>query len=500
MVDQTDRKADLFDFEQTPDLTWLRELLERNEFTPAAIQPLTQLLALNKGPLTLPKALRWTNGAEAFRTCCRLFILAQPVARADLEAFIPADRLEQLTVLGLLREDARGLRSIAHLRPVDDLYILSDFEPLITNHGLLPAHVLGVGQAPRTLASLTVRNEVDAVLDLGTGSGYQALLAARHARQVLGTDVNPRALAFAEFNRRLNGIENLDLRNGSFFEPLDQRTFDLIVCNPPYLITPGSSIICQETEMDGDQVSEYVVKGVADHLAENGFAMVMANWHHQDAQNWREKPHAWAAATGCDAWVMQIDQGTAFDYAESWICAEGLGGPNEYETRLDEWLVYFKQKQIDHISAGVFILRRCSGREPWLRLDTVQRGAQSCGHQIQRIFKNETLMHTADNPDILLDTRYKTANEILSEYSLYLREGQWRQNVQRLRLANGFKFSGNTDEMIMTLLAYCNGNLPLRDLLKGVAEQFHQDPDALREPVLDIMKSLMRSGFVEAMA
>src|SRR5438270_327403 len=79
---------------------------------------------------------------------------------------------------------------------------------------------------------------LDRALDVGTGSGVQALLAARHAREVVATDVNPRALAYAELNAALNGFTNLECRAGSMFEPVAGETFDLITCNAPFVVSP----------------------------------------------------------------------------------------------------------------------------------------------------------------------------------------------------------------------------------------------------------------------
>jgi methylase of polypeptide subunit release factors len=66
-------------------------------------------------------------------------------------------------------------------------------------------------------------------MDLGTGGGIQAMLAARHAHRVVGTDINPRALAFARLAMQINGIHNVDLRQGNMFDPVREERFDLIV-------------------------------------------------------------------------------------------------------------------------------------------------------------------------------------------------------------------------------------------------------------------------------
>ena len=73
------------------------------------------------------------------------------------------------------------------------------------------------------LHSLTPRRPIERALDVGTGGGIQALLAAQHARHVVATDVNPRALAYTQLSAALNGLENVEPRQGSLFEPIGMR-------------------------------------------------------------------------------------------------------------------------------------------------------------------------------------------------------------------------------------------------------------------------------------
>ena len=75
--------------------------------------------------------------------------------------------------------------------------------------------MLGIVPATETLAHLTVRRPATRALDLGTGCGAQALWLARHSESVVAVDVNPRALALASFNASLNGIANVQCREGS---------------------------------------------------------------------------------------------------------------------------------------------------------------------------------------------------------------------------------------------------------------------------------------------
>lgn len=74
------------------------------------------------------------------------------------------------------------------------------------------------------------------VLDLGTGSGVQAIFAAGNARRVVATDIGPDAVKSAEFNVKQHGLENkIDVRLGDLFAPLKEgEQFDVIINNIEY--------------------------------------------------------------------------------------------------------------------------------------------------------------------------------------------------------------------------------------------------------------------------
>jgi release factor glutamine methyltransferase len=79
--------------------------------------------------------------------------------------------------------------------------------------------------------------EGDTVLDMGTGCGILAVLAAEKAKSVLAVDVNPYALQCASRNAETSGVkERIEFRRGDLFQPIKQNErFSQILFNAPYL-------------------------------------------------------------------------------------------------------------------------------------------------------------------------------------------------------------------------------------------------------------------------
>jgi len=108
----------------------------------------------------------------------------------------------------------------------------------------------------------------DRVLDVGTGCGIQALLAADRGCEVVAVDVNPAAVLCARWNALLNELEVLTLE-GDLFEPVAGERFDVVLFNPPYL--PGRELprddpLSRATE--DPAVIERFLRGLADREVE----------------------------------------------------------------------------------------------------------------------------------------------------------------------------------------------------------------------------------------
>ena len=239
------------------------EALDRAGYTAAGIKSLKRDLKSNEGVDVALLERRTTAAGDPFHTFGRLFFVGREVSEAALREAVAPMPVESLVAAGLLKNEGGNFRSVARIERHGELFVCSDFVSFTREVPLASDHVLGVGPGAISLAALSPQSAVESVLDVGTGGGIQALLAAAHAERVVATDICERALNFAEMNARLNGVTNIEFRAGSFFEPARGEKFDRIVSNPPFVISPASSFVYRDGGLGSDGVSEHVVRTAA---------------------------------------------------------------------------------------------------------------------------------------------------------------------------------------------------------------------------------------------
>ena len=312
---------------------------------------------------TLP-GLRATTGGTPVDTLARLWLLQATVPVTKVEEALPG-LLDPLCTAGMLERSVGEVQARVDVRPYAaddlDLWVASDLTPGLDGrpNRVASDHVLGISSAATSLAQLTVREPVERALDLGTGCGVQALHLAGHASRVVATDVNQRALRLTRFNAELNEVaDRIEVRDGSFFEPVVDELFDLVVTNPPFVISPatGERLVYRDSGLPGDRVVEHIVRGIPAVLAEGGTGQVLANWMIHEDRPWNERLSEWIA--GCDAWVVQREVVDLPTYVELWLKDAGLHGGPEYHERYDTWLSWFEDQGAEAVGFGWINLRR----------------------------------------------------------------------------------------------------------------------------------------------
>lgn len=311
----------------------------------------------------------------------RAFLLAEPTELAHWEASLAQDFARG----GLVVVDGELVRPQVAVQPYfatgQDWYLASDIGTPDSVE-----HVLGLGGAAVTLSQVTPRRRVGRVLDLGCGCGVQGLLASSHSDEILATDTNPHALEMTLVSAALSGVPagTISVASGSLFEPVAGQVFDLIVSNPPFVISPGKRFTYRDAGLPGDEISRQVIRGAAGHLAPGGVAAVLGNWLHVDGEDWAERVGGWVAGTGASAWVVQREVTSVLDYSLLWLrdagIAPGVVPPGEAESALGEWLDSFQAQGASAVGFGWVLLTRDAqpdpSREPWLVAEDLRSGSR----------------------------------------------------------------------------------------------------------------------------
>ncbi|HSP73517.1 MAG TPA: class I SAM-dependent methyltransferase, partial [Gaiellaceae bacterium] len=326
----------------------LRSALQAAGFTVERVEAELGGHELRTRPVDLSAHRRRLPTEGSFAVLARLFLLGDAVALEELGRAVAPVGVDGVVALGLCVVDGGRVRPTVKLVPHGDYYIVSDTEAPAGAETPFD-YVPGVQAPSVTLAKLAVRRDAETALDLGTGCGLQALLAAKHCRRVVATDVNERALAFAAFNAALNGVENIELRQGDALAPVEGERFELIVSNPPYVISPDTAYAYRDSELPGDELCRRIVEAVPAHLAEGGFAHVLVSWAHDPAGDWDAPLRAWVAGSGCDAWLLHYRTSDPLAHAAGWLRPLGEDDPAAFEAAVDRWLPYLRERGIEAI-------------------------------------------------------------------------------------------------------------------------------------------------------
>jgi hypothetical protein len=436
-------------------------------------------------------ALRRTTDGSPLATLVRLFLLQTSVLREDADAALPG-LVEPLVAGGLLQGTAGEVRAALDCRPyaddTRDWWVVSDLTPGLDGQPIRVSadHVLGVTPASTSLSQITTRAEVGRALDLGTGCGIQSLHLSSHARRVVATDVNPRALAITQLNAGLNEIE-VETRAGSLWDPVAGERFDLVTCNPPFVISPATDrepLIYRDSGLPGDQMVEAVVRGAASCLAEGGWCHVVANWAIHEDQTWDERVGGWLPAD-CDALVVQREVLDPSAYVELWLKDAGRHGGPGYLEAYDAWLGWFEEQRIEGIGFGWVNLRRGgSARE---LLDHPYAVEQPVASAVEE-------WATAQHPKVDERSRLSLRVDVVQE--THGDPGAEHPETIVLRQRRGLCRARRVDTVEAALAGASDGELTVGQILGALSVLLERDREELVAAYLPAVRSLVREGFL----
>lgn len=421
-------------------------------------------------------ALRTLDDTE-LSTIVRAVLLQVPVEERDLEQALGPEAVEALHAIGIGARRPDGMIALrARILPVGDLFMASDdFPP--AEFGKEPAdYVAAFTPTSQILDALTPRRHVRRALDVGTGSGVQALFAARHADHVIATDLNEHALAIVDLNAALNGFANIETRAGSLFEPVKGEVFDLITCNAPYVVSPERRWLYRDSGFEADEVSEQVVQAAAKHLEEDGFATLLVSWVADDEDSADDHPLDWTDRVDCDAWILPIWESNPLAHAATWN--DHLEGERK-AAAIDEWTSYLDRLGVGWVTEGAVLLHRRAGGGPrTTRIDQIGEDIGNASEQVERAFAARARLAEHDG---LLDAALSIATPLRLERALEPAKGRARVTEATVELDDGTLSSVETTARASELLDALDGKTPLRETIHTLGIPRSEAVELVRE-------------------
>lgn len=450
-----------------------------------------------------------------------LFMLGEPVGAAALETALPRTGVAGALAIGLVvpTQSASGEQRYApavDLRPheAEDAHgsvrwwVASDLGELVTGQALAPDHVLGIGRAGLTLAALTPRKPVETALDLGVGCGIQTLYLLRHVRQVVATDISTRALEFTAFNVALAGVDSarVQLRQGNLLEPVAGQRFDLIVSNPPFVITPPSvrqaGLPLMEYRDAGGPILPVLVRGLEDHLNPDGVAVMLGNWEHREGTSWRTSVNQWIGKS-LDAWIIQREVQDPVEYAAMWLRDGGLTPERSgvaFENALAAWQEDFDSRQVSGVGMGYLVFHAPSVAatgavvEPWRVLEEVPTSGQGAlGEHVAQVIAAHEALRGLDDAQVAA-LKLRTASGLSKEEALTPTPVP---TAPVIRQAEGFgRVIAVGMPEVALLSASDEGLLTVAQIAAAVASLTSEDPAAVLADMVAATRTFAHAGMV----
>jgi methylase of polypeptide subunit release factors len=472
----------------------LGNALRRAGYTEAAVSDLLGEDAYDLSHDDAPVAERRLPDGR-LGTVVRAFFLQIEVPTDEVVRVLGREAVDALVATGLAEVDGEVV-PLGRILPVGELLVASDDFPE-PDGDEPPDYVAAYTPTSRLVDALTPRRRVERALDVGCGSGVQALLAARHARHVVATDVNRRALTFTEINAALSGFANVECRQGSLFEPVAGESFDLITSNAPYVISPENRLIYRDAGFEADELSERIVRAAAAHLKEGGFAALLVSWIAADEDEPDERPLAWTSELDCDSWILPVWGSDPLTHAATWN-EELEGDDDAFAAALDEWTEYLDRFDARWVTEGAILLHRRAGGGYTARVDEIDDDVlEAAGAQVERAFETRARLAQLQRSAELLDARVALAMPLNLERELEPQDGRVVTAGGSIELGAGLGVAFDSSAVALEVVPALDGRSTLGDVVETTAARLRlseADATRLRRESLSAARELLELG------
>lgn len=446
-------------------------------------------------PASAPVMARMLSSPGPVPLMTRVLLSDMPSEETECQEVFGAELLERLLRIGMLERTSAGIVCPFIVIHFHSKVIVFDHIKFKQGDGAKYL-VMGLGTSTTSLMNATPRRRVRRALDLGCGGGIQSFNISPHADEVVGLDINPRALAFARAGARLNNCHNIDFRESDFFSAVDGEKFDLIVANPPFVISPESEFHYRDGGLGGDRVTEKVLRNVSSYLEEGGISLTICEWAHHTDMSAIDRLRSWVQGNGCDVWVA-IAGSTEMDaYAITWLRPyQALTSQEQYTQLYEKWMAYYKDSGIQSVQLGLVVMRKRTGSNWFHPLDVPDTTKGPWGDVLLRYLDTQDILESSSQ-DQLLDLCYRLSENVRLRQTLAQEENRWDSVSVELTMTHPLPFTSKVDQLAAALCAQCDGTQTLRSLLTRMASTLEMPFEKLLRAAVPVIAGLIDRGFL----
>jgi len=435
---------------------------------------------------------------SAFRTLAAMFLQGKSVEPDIVRQAVGDRTFALLNSLGLIEPYGSGGRCIATVAmyATHGLYIVSDrwcgidgqpFQPPVDV--VYPA-ILGT---TRGFLTMIPASPCERFLELCCGTGIAAFLAARNgAKHAYAFDIAARSVHFAEFNRRLNELENVTIGEGDLYSPAAESTFDRIVAHPPYVPVLEPKYVFYDGGQDGEQITRRIIQELPSYLEDRGLLVCVSLGSDRVEDSFEQRVRSFLG-----------DRQEEFDVAlfvrsEMEPATQALNdvvrGRGSVE-QVQIWReVLQKLKIVSFVFGGIFIYRHGEKRKGY----TIRRTmAEKAGlPEIEKLMEWERQVARGEDTAILQRSLLKAASDCRLTANYALREGNWTPESQKLFTDAPFKMQLEAPEWTLQLLSECDGTRTGEQLFQSMKGQGIIQPETPLAEFADVLTVMVSGGYV----
>lgn len=329
---------------------------------------------------------------EPLHDLLRLFMLRASLPPERAYNVLGNDNFDLLIRLGILLMRDNEIASRVDIYPVNDLLVATDHRYMILEEDKIGEDpVMYIGLDSIGLVHTAPHYSIDEALDLCTGSGVQALQASRYARKVTAIDLNPRAIRFARFNAQLNDINNVQCKLGNLYEVVQDRKFDIILANPPFVPSPDKTLRFRDGGSQGEDILSHIIKHSAEYLTANGKLHIVTDL--VDVNKYQEKLAQWWHGGPSHQLVLRTADRDDILFSVPHSHAPFGQSFDAYNLELDKWLSNFHKADISNVNFGYILIHKTNNSlADTYYCKTIHNPMQAIHKQVKNYFHQRMLL------------------------------------------------------------------------------------------------------------